>query len=390
MLEPKDWSYDVSGEFNSSYYSNILNYEHLQEEDYLETQTNGVNKLVPVWVFTWNKRKYVLDRDLENELPIKINDSYEVMHKKKPFYYISDFSPVKIKQEKKYQFRELVDLFMNVEHTEYIDFLLYRLISIASYLSRVNVRISSDPSFGKDSMFNAMRSLTQNVAINTAKTFAKLEYNLKNDILVLPELSNIEPKDIRTYQNFLLSVGDFTTRYEKSSLGSKKYGTQNVYDISNLSIIITFNTLKDYADTGDEDKFFDYRFSPQVRNRFLPLKLNGSIDVNQFNIHTSEVKERAVKSKDTFVNILRTLEWYKHNYITELDLLTLPNKDDYVMTGRQFRSFYAICEMIQLYSKDDEEFNMLVSRLYLTYKNYNAMLGHVDEDKQTSFGGFIK
>lgn len=387
MNEPKNWSYGVLNEFNRKYYNNIIYFNHLQEEDYIESGSKNDPIYTPVWIFISNKRKYILHRDLENELPIKINDTSEVMHHKRPHYFINDYAPIKVKQERCMGFRELVDTFMPVKHSFPQDFLLYKIIALTSYITRVNLRVCSEASFGKDGVFNALRYITNKVAVTKARTFPRLEFNLRNDIVVLPELGNIEPAQMSLYQDFLLTVGDFSTTYDKSSLGSTQYKTLNSYDISSLSLIITYNNYDYYYNKKQETKFFDNMFQPAVLNRFFPIKLKGVINVSQFTIHYSEMKETVKQMNDTFVKILRTLEWYKYNYYREFNLENSVDIKLFPMSERQFRSFSCICELIDLYSDTNEEYISLVKRLYECHQDYNDMF-KINEEEGT-LGSFI-
>ncbi len=386
------WTYDVLNSFNKSYYNNIIYYDHLQEEDFLEEGSKNKPEPRSVWVFNYNKRKYLLDTDYENQLPIKVNEVEQIIHRTRPHYLITNLDPIKIKQERCLSFRDLIDGFMAVQHTQPEDFFLYRIIALASYIGRVNVRVSSEPAFGKDGVFKAIKYLTNKCAVTKARTFPKLEFNLRNDIVVLPELSNIQTGQISLYQDFLLTVGDFSTSYDKGSLANTKFKTYNSYDISNLSLVVTFNDYKNYVANQTEMKYFDRMFQPAVLNRFLPLRLRGNINVSQFDLHSSYVKETMDNARTHYIQTLRTMEWYKHNYFKELDCLLMDSitLDKYPMTERQFKSFYLICEMLNLYSQDKTEFLDLVNHLYDRFKDYDLMFAERDDPTQAVVEEFIR
>ncbi|MCD6347797.1 MAG: hypothetical protein J7L96_10290 [Bacteroidales bacterium] len=359
------WHYNVLQEFNKRYYSGIVSYPMLTEETVIKGKF--------YWLVNYRRQKWLLDREIISDLPIKIQGEELLPYRNKLYHVVTEYSSVKIKPEKRMTFRELVDAF-DLKHSSPKDFKLFKILALASEIGRLNFRVATEAGFGKDSFFSILGFLRNDVSIVNPRTAPAVEYRLLNKVLVLNELSNLESSQRALLQEILLLIGDLKNVYEKSSRATND--TKDEYDISKLSLVICYNTIDYYQAIGKEDKFFDNLFTHAVLDRFIPFKLNGRLDMRQFDVSLtdSRIEDTFKSNSELYTSVVRTIEWYKHNYMEELEKKqwNLEIKKT-VLHGRHILLFEKICDFLALYAESKEEYQQLVTQLYKAYKEYHLM-----------------
>jgi hypothetical protein len=317
---------------------------------------------------------YFID-DLEDEnksvidlFPIIVHDMYETDYNKQVFFYISTYDSVKIPTEKRMSWRKLIDTMNDFKHTNDIHWLLCKLILGTSWVNRINYRIIATRGFGKDSVIEAFSELVGNTANIYGATFAKLEYCVKNKLLIFNEMGNLKAEDKKNMQEFLLNIGGFRNKYIKRSRATD--GALEEYNISKQSLGIVYNPPSYYVEKGQE--FFDTMFTKAVLDRFMPFYLEGKLDESfdsQF-----DVNGIVNDNLQTYKDIISTLMWFqkhpvKNRYLVPDDLGFDEN------TRRYERSFLTICNYISEYAEDDEElYYKLIYELYNTHTKYNKVV----------------
>ena len=144
-------------------------------------------------------------------------------------------------------------------------------------------------------------------------------------------------------------------------------------NISNLSLIITYNVLQHYKDSGQSDKYFDKVFQYAIHTRFLPLKFEGILNAAAF----SDVKNPKQVAKDNYdelIELVKNIEYYKHNINSEVHNYRLPRVYSFDRQGRQMKTFRKILLYLDAASKTQEIFNSRCEELYSCYKAYNKMI----------------
>ena len=236
---------------------------------------------------------------------------------------------------------------------------------LGSYINRINFRLATPPSFGKDSVIDALWHLLNNAIRIDKATFAKLEYVLKFPLIICNEVASLSGAEMKEFESFGLSAGAFQNMYTKRS--RKSHGTKEIYDISKLSLGFTYNNRACYESIGR--KGFDASFPTQFLDRFLPLKMEGSLLVNQFaNAGEIDFDVECEKNLLVFQAVIQKVAWLVDNppmakYDSVWDVKD--NKE-----GRHTKSFKTIQLFISLYAKDEEEYNRLCKALFDCYTAY--------------------
>lgn len=349
--------------FADRYYGQIVGDQHVIEEIVIDEN--------PFWLAARNNTKYLMDRELKKKLPIKVIGTEEILFRSKVYYRITEYQTVVFKQEKNHTFRELIDNFADFDHDNKLHFKLYKIMALSAHIDRVNFRVATNAGFGKDSIWECLHLLKRDVSVINPRSMPALEYRLFNKVLVLNELSNMESSQRDLIQEFLLLCGDMRTTYEKSTRAGLK--TRDHYKIQDLSLICMFNDYEYYCDIGKDKKFFDNVFTKAVLDRFVPFKMKGRIDTNQFRID-----ERIDATLETnwldYIKILRSLEYYRHNWRKELKPYKVANMAELKFSPRHQQIFEKIVSFVNLYSESKEEFQFLVTELIKCNADYKDMM----------------
>jgi len=350
--------------FNQKLYSNILAEDSVYgDERALSNMNYGIRT---GYTLKKGTKIYFLPSEWIDKLPLKIRDSTKITDRTNVYHLIRDCISIKIPSENAIPFRELIDTLCNFEHTYPNQFLLYKIMCIVAYVSRTNWRVASPPAFGKDSVVDIIRDLTNNCARIDKASPAKLDFVLKFPFILCNEIASLKKEEKDVFLQFGLSAGAKQNRYTKPT--RKSQGTKEIYDISLLSLCFTYNDAKYYREKGFNS--FDESFPEQFLDRFFPVKLDGFLKVGQFKrVGEVDFKKLAEDFHIDFVNILKTLQYLTENQLKPKYEIN----EGYVFGKGRYRwknDFNIICGYIGHYAKDKEEYTMLTDMLYEAHKRY--------------------
>ena len=361
------WSYKVLSEFRNARLGNkIITFDDLVKERMIENSSEELH----CWIVKKEKREYLLLDNLIKKLPIRILKTQDYKELKPNIYhFISDCAHVGFSAHKSFEFRELINKFFDVAHSNPKHFLLLKLIAMASYITKINARVCSNVEFLKDGTFEVLNYMTNQVAVfDKPRTMAKLEYGVVNQVLVINELVPKSAEEKHSINEFLLSIGSMKPIYQKTSRGSSAFGTKDAYNIENLSLIICYNTLNEIAE-ADKENYFDYVFGSNVTSRYMPFKFSGKVNMSQFLYD----EPYSLDIDSELLKIARTIEWYKQNYKKEIKHFYV-DINKLMLSERQKQSFLNIVNFVNLYSETEEEFKALVNELLDCHYAYKRML----------------
>ena len=369
-MEPDDEEFllhnDAISAFNNELYANIFTDENIISKQKCIT----VNKESLYGYFLEKgKEMFFAITEYANMLPFKVVSTYETDYRGEVFKVITSVTPVTIPAEKRLEFKELAGIFNRFNHTNKLHQKLYTIAAITAYVDRVNFRVSTDAGFGKDSVANVIIQLVNSTVNLYGATFAKLEYVLRNKLIILNELGNLKKEELINMQEFLLAVGAYFNVYTKRT--RKTNTTQEQYDISKLSLMLFYNLPEYY--TGKAQEYFDQMFTKAVINRFIPFVFEGRLTSSfEKMLDIDGIMER---NRQSYTNIIATLQYYRQHPVTsikwEVDRSVI-NFPKHLM--RYDRTFNTILKYVAEYSETQEEFDVLSKELFSCYKSYDALL----------------
>jgi len=351
---------DVTGKFNEKLYDGVLTSSNIVSK---EQQYNFVKQGVLTGYkieLPHDNKVYFLQTKYIHLLPLKIKPkgTKKDVFRNDVMHIITDCETRRITPNKDISFRTLVDWFCNFEHSSDIDWLLYKIITIVGAIDRINYHIISEKGFGKDSVVDAIAEFINSTSNIYSATFAKLEYSLQNEFIVLNEMGNLKKDDKYLMQTFLLSCAAYRNKYIKKS--RKTDNTQESYNIKKLSIAVLTNPDKYYKDKKQET--FDEMFQGAVQDRLMKFYFKGQLthefatNFNAENVFTL--------NKTFFKKITRTLLFLRQNP----DKMTGVDWEYEIVLDktlqRHKRTWGVICKYISLYAKDKAEYKFLIDTLY--------------------------
>jgi len=352
------------GKYNEILYKNIFTEDNITSKKKCIT-ING-EKLYGFYMEKGLEIFFMPD-NYKKSLPLKIVEYKEIDYKGDVIKLIIDVTSINIPAEKRMSFRKLVDMLPAFSHSKPMHFLLFKIICLASFVDRLNARVSTDAGFGKDSVVNIIGQLVDSTVNIYGATFAKLEYCLLNKLMVLNEMGNLKSEEKFNMQEFLLAVGAYFNVYTKRTRKTKT--TQEQYDISKLSLLIFYNLPSYYINKAQE--YFDQIFTKAVTNRFIPFVFEGQITTNFGKV--IDVEKIVKDNEHMYKDIIATINYYRANNVNAIKYKVDSSLSFSTALKRYERSFNTILKYMGEYSKDQEEFNILSKELYKCYKNYSKL-----------------
>ena len=312
------------------------------------------------------KKVYFVESKHINKLPIKVKESSEIVEGTRVFHYVDNFSQLKEEPRNSMSFRKLIDTFCNFKHTNPLHFNLYKIMCIASYTGQINWRLATKVAFGKNSCVDVIRELTNNCARVDKATLPKLEYVLTFPFILANEVAALKKDDQKVFEDFATMVGDKSSKYTKTT--RKGLGTKEIYDISRLSLCFTYN-IADYSWRKGK-KSFDEVMDEKVLNRFIPFRMEGWLDIQQFKKRGElDFEKEAERNYALYKNIIAKLEWIISHPLRAK--YTLPEGITFGKGHRRWGSdFTSLCACISHYAKNKEEYKQYVIELYDCHKRY--------------------
>jgi len=361
--------YQVLSRYREITFGKIISVNDLIEE--VSIKVGDEHKFF--WSFIKNKEKYLVSAS-PKDFPIIIKDTSKYSYRGKAHNIVSKYAVLDIKPEKVRTFREIIDDMTLFTHSNPDHQKLSAIIALAAYIDRINVRICSEKEFGKDSIFECIAHLKGDVCIFNPESLPAIEYRLNNKVLVLNEIGTM-PKEQRTVVlKALLLMGGGNNTYDKAKRSTALNNSQDVYDISDLSVCLIYNPSYYY---NDEDMFFDNAFkSPALKSRFIPFFFTGSLDIKQFKENINVCLEAGVW-KDELIKITKSILYYKEHKYEELKdfggrFVEVKNKYVNQVFGRHQLHLDRILNALNLYCDSLEEFERYATILLKAHTDYDV------------------
>lgn len=346
------WHLSYLNKWSNDYYDGVIDICHVVSDKVAKKVFDEIiyGREVEVDKINGLKEKYFIKEDIVDQFPIKIsNNGIEFSYQSKVYRYITQFQSVQFIKKKMYSYKQFIDNLANYGHSEPDYWTLAKIVVTCAYFDKLNARIVSEASFGKDSLVNVMEMLIGDTSKIVNPTIAKLKFRLLNKVIVLNETSGLKKEDANKLAQFLLSVGDFSSSWENDTRA--KNGTKERYNIENNSFLIFHNVRKYYEDK--DLVYFDDQFQHAVIDRFKGLLFKGMVTED-----FSKVPEQDEEFNKVLVNMIRTAKCFKDNngynrkYKDNVDF-------EYTKLQRQRckRNFDTITKWIDRYSRSQDEYD---------------------------------
>jgi hypothetical protein len=382
------WNTDTLNEFTIKLYDGLLRREHIVSNEvakkyneieyfgYVLEKENPINKL---------KERYFVKTDHIDYLPFKIDNSTKFSFRSEVFRFINKCTTCKIPSRQDMTLNQMAEFFANYSHSNEYHWRLSRMILLSAYIERLNIRIVSPASFGKDALCDILSILNGSVANLYNATLGKLKYSLNNDCIIINELGGLNKQEIGSLQVYLTQAGAYKLKYENNSRST--IGTKEVMDLKDKSHIVYHNTPDYYQSKGQ--MYFEQMFTPAIMDRFPALLMQGYV-TEDFSQHKS-INDYDESDMNQLKAFIASLNYWKANrptksrYVIDDDFWGFEGKEK----QRSLRSFKIISKYLSWMCKDESEFITYCEILNKCRLDYKDMI-HGLKDVDTCFTKKIK
>lgn len=336
------------------------------------------------------KTKYFIKSDLIDLMPIRVNSYDELLFKdssksKSVVLVVTNATPFKIKPDNCYpEFHKFIDDFANFQHSKPDLWTLHKLIGIIGLVGKAFICDCSEAEFGKSSIYEIINELTKKSPVFQPRSVPGVLAQITGDgNIVFDEVHESTSETKQCMENFALQVGGNKPVYINGAMRSTN--TKARYDVAQQSITFLYNTCNHYRDP--EKEFFDYIFSNNkaIDSRFLKLKFDGVL-IEKFDKDFDMIAV-AEKNKMEYIRIakyfmflkqLRMMNQYARRFFS------VPRLD---LKGRKKIIFDEITWIIDMYSRNQEEYDKFFHLLEQAVIDYSNMVGKNVYYKKNEVGG---
>lgn len=317
-------------------------------------------------------KKYVLPSCYSKHLPLEVETGFECYLKpsdKTIHTFITKPVTVGITAEQTVSFKDLINLFNPVEHTEPDTWTFLKIQAISSKAKGCKYRLCSEPETGKNSNDIILHSIFNNNVKVSKPTLAKLETLLYYNQKVLPdEMTSLTPAQVRDVEPLFLSIADESPTMTKHSMAQKK--DLNEVDISQSSCVFTYNDVKSI---NQDSKFFDdiWQNKEAFDSRYPAFLLPGKVVTTMPKLSMNQADTIMEQHFDTLRLIARNIAYYTKHLTDELHNWS---RVKLTLKGRHKVNFEGVIDGLDVYSQTQQEFDIWLVWVNKTVKDYQDML----------------
>lgn len=379
--------YDLIAEFKRQYFGKLLMQEHLVGHQIMLNKLtypdSGTDDTANFWGYSFLKdgKKYLLSSvnnegeeiKLSDYLPLLASGLQKVAHRTDVYYLIRKPVIAKFKSEQTMSFKEMVDSFTSLCHSNPDHQKLMWFITLAQMMDRCNFRIATNAGFGKDSTIDIIGNLIGGAATIENPTIAKLEFMTYQKLLAINEVVDVSKPDWRNIQQFLLAAGAHKPEVTKHSRAVSN-GVSEVLNISKFSISLMYNDIDHYS---FKTEFFDEMTKDAVKDRFPALRLHGSFTEDFNKIKDVDIKTYVSQNMEEYKKLIYAYTYYKENLTKHLHRYHT-GKLRPITSHRWRTNIGRLLKMVDLYCDTQEEFDRWLGVINASMQDYDDMLLYPD------------
>lgn len=335
------------------------------------------------------REKYLLPVIYEEEFPIKPLDTFECLIKKSDktvYKFIKGVASIKIPADSEGKtFRQFVDGFNPVQHSNPKHWTLMKLLAIASKYKGIGLCACSTPAFGKNANFTLLKYTQTRVSTHKSPTPAMLYQSiLTNDVIIFDEFTTTKKDVLAEIESTILGLKDSTPELPKEALtiGSQKAEANLV----NKSIVFTYNRLDNLR---ADATFIDHKWSnpDAFKSRFPQFLFQGRVLETMTNPTVQEIQDTLDNRDNELKSIARQISYWVQNIGTALkgfDRSALGLKE------RHYTNAEGWIDAIEAYCETQLEFTEYLIELNSMRHDYELMVKGIEPSVPNEFRVYEK
>lgn len=316
--------------------------------------------------------KYILPSNYQKHLPLEPDDCFECYLKpsdKTIYKFITKPYSVGITPEQTISFKELINLFNPITHTNLKVNQFLKIQAIGSKAKGGKYRLCGPPSSGKNAN-DVILNMIFNDNIRVSKpSLAKLETLFYYNQKVLPdEMTSLTTGQVRDVEPFFLTIADENPVYTKHSMAQKK--DLNTVDLSKSSCVFTYNDIPNIAEGS---KFFDdlWQSKEAFDSRYPSFLIDGEITTSLTKLSIPQAKSIMEQHFEVLRLVAKNVSYYINHMDKELHWY---DRNNCKFVGRHRVNIECILDALDVYSDTQLEFDGWLDWLWDKNVAYQQMV----------------
>lgn len=392
MNEEKNrWYLDVLSTHSNNLYSTLLYERELQSNNLKEVEFEQEDKTtieLRGYYANKNRRKYWIDEEVINHLPIRIgSNNQELVCKEDVVIRPLNPTPFKITPEEIYKTKELIDSFAPFKHSNALHWTLAKIVALAGFIGRTYICESSVSSFGKSSLFDLIHFITDASPVFKPRSVPGVLNHINgNGNMVFDETHRCKKEVRDIIEEFGLQIGGGKTVYINGAM--KSGGTKSKYDCLLQSITFLYNNVGNYSSV--EKDYFEFIFSNNkaIDDRFLKLKFKGVL-TEEFS-KDFDIVGVAEANKMVYINTAKTLLFLQQEKLTNRYERRFKADSKLSLKGRRKLVYKELTWLIDRYCENSEQYILLIDALDDCIIDYKLMIDGLEGESVSVTEEYVK
>ena len=366
---------DVLSTHNNNLYNELI-YEHDVSSGTLKEIKFECGTILRGYFAVKDKQKYWVDENLFDQLPIKPGIEFEE-YKYQEDVILRPLKPIKFKISPKEVYEKPIDLlndFVPFEHSAPAQWTLLKLVALSSYISKVFVCVSSNPEFGKSSVFEFVHGVTNLAPVFKPRSVPGVLNKINSTgAMVFDDVLACDKKVRDIMEEFCLQIGGGKSVYINGAM--KSNNTKSKYNCRLQSIVFLYNNLDCYMkNNGKVDRYFEDMFDNNVAidTRFLKLRFEGRL-TEEFEKSFS-IEKVAEQNKMFYINFAKHLLWLQEMKSNNGYEWKNTIKNPLKLNNRKQYVYNEILWLADYFAPNQEWFDVIVNTLNECINEYSTMV----------------
>jgi hypothetical protein len=343
------------------------------------------------------KTKYFIEDEYYSHLPIRVNEYEELRYKdssrsRSVVHRPTDITPFRIKAENMFpESYKFMDDFIPFEHSQPELYDVNKIIALVGLIGKTFCGISSNPEFGKSSVYLALDAITKKCPVFQPRSIPGVLAQITGDgNMIFDEPSGVSSDVKKCMENVSLQVAGNTPWYINGAL--KAVNTKPKYNVADQSITYLYNLFENYSDP--DGTFFDYMWTDKdaMHSRFLKMKFDGKL-TEKFDKDFNIIKV-AEDNKLFYMKIAKHLLYLKEVKKHKKYEKRFKWESGISLIGRHKIIYDEIDWGMDLFSQDSSVYENRMRLLDKCISDYNDMIGRrtytVSHEKKEESQGIIE
>ena len=385
-MDKEAWHFKVWKQFNRKVFHKTLTAADQAGKKFFLDKVQAVGKEnrveeLPVdkkvFKFAKEGQDYLLEEDFASKLPLNPTDSIDCYLKesdKTIFKLVTKGVSAKLTPQRTMTFREFVDGWNPMEHTDMMSKKFLTMLLVASKHKSIKCSICSEAESGKNMNFTLGGFITNDIVkLGMPITLARLYESLFfNKVIIGNEITSLSGAQVKDVERVFIDLADGSPDMEKHSMARKK--NMSKIGIEKTSVIFPFNRVQDLSAGA---VFFDdvWQNKAAIKSRYPSFLLKGRVTTVMREPNASESNEIMEKNYQEMRVWAKNFIYYIEGGINqEMHHWSEESKKKLILnSSRHTVNTEGILDCVNVYCLTVEEYNEWIDWLNQCIIDYRKM-----------------